>query len=182
MDSDRAQHMGVRTLGHKLLIHEPFTQHSWLLDALGMRDLGNSLGSSNAAFPLVGGGDQVWLGGSDVGPDLSQRADLGLNLFVVAVNDNWLVAEHGWDLEVYDLRTLTLLSEHSLADLRAPPFVQSTAGEPGPMRYMIVEPELLVIGNTFRATLELRRLPGLEPIGDDEPLPVGDWEHLSGLM
>ncbi len=181
METERAQHLGVRVLGRNLLVHEPFTQHTWLVERSAARDLGTRLGSSNAAFPLVGGGDEVWLGGADIGPDLSQRVDLGLNIYVVAVNDRWLVTEHGWDIEVYDLHTLALLAEQSLAALRAPPFVQSTAGEPGPLHYMIVEPDLLLIGNTFRATLELRRLPGLEPIGSDEPLPLGDWEHLSGI-
>ena len=99
----------------------------------------------------------------------------------LAAGTRWLVVEHGWDLEVYDIDTYELLGEISMAALRAPPFVQSTAGDPGPLRYLVVEPELLVVGNTFRATLELRRLPGLEPVGSDDPIPLGDWEHLDGL-
>ena len=64
--ANNAQHMGVRPLGRALLVHEPFSQHTWRIDASGQEDLGTELGVSSTAFPLVGGGDSVWLGGNEV--------------------------------------------------------------------------------------------------------------------
>jgi outer membrane protein assembly factor BamB len=179
-EPDLAQHMGLKVLGGALLAHEPFGRHSWLVDR-GAEDLGTDLGESTATFPLVGGGQRVWLGPTEILGSLQEGAELGELSQVVAASERWLLAEHGWQLEVYDAASQELMGELCSAELRSPPFVRSTGGEPGPLRYLLVEPDLLVIGNTFRATIELRRLPGLEPVGDDEPLPLGAWASLEGL-
>ena len=178
--TESAQRMGLRQLGWEIVVHEPWTRSSWLVTNQGATQAPD-WGSTRTTFPVVGGGELVWLGAKSVDTSHVSQIDLGQNISVVGVSERWIVAEHGWDVEVYDAGTLERLTLLSMSSLRAPPFVHTTSGEPGPMRYLVVEPELLVIGNTFRATLELRHLPTLAPIGTDEPLALGEWSHLDGI-
>ncbi len=177
--TDTSQHLGLRQLGWDIVVHEPWTRMSWLVRD-GVLRTSHDWGSTNATYPLRGGGERIWLGGTSIDSDHQLQELLDFHVIIAAISDEWLIAEHGWDIELYDRSSLEPLAELSMAELRAPPFVQGTTGAPGPLSYLIVD-ELLVVANTFRGTLELRRLPSLDPIGPDEPLPLGAWAHLDGL-
>lgn len=175
------QHMGVRALGEALLVYEPRDAHVWRVvddEQTGSR------GSTGLAHdePLVLDVDRAWLGDIAIDAELTVVASLPEGDRVALATESWLVALRGTDLVVYDRHQLEEQTHLSVDALRSPPLVHDRNEDSrGPLRLHEVATDVLLVANTFRGTLEYRALPGLEPIGSDEVLPIGAWEALPGL-
>lgn len=134
---------------------------------------------ASAAFPFVPEGDHAWVGAGALDADLTEVARLPDGSIALAADADFLVAQQGYDLVVFAVGTLDEQGRLDIADLRVPPYTELN-GDPGPLRYRVVDGEL-VVANTMRGTVERRALPSLAAVGDDTVRAVGRWAEWDGL-
>jgi hypothetical protein len=175
------QHMGVRELGGALLVYEP--RSATLLSVVDGEIAGSrAISEPVHDEPLVVDGARAWVGRSAVDEALEVVASLPEGSRVALATASWVVALEGTDLVVYDSSDLAERARLSVDALRSPPLVHDrTQDSRGPLRLHEAATDILLVANTFRGTLEYRTLPGLEPLGSDEVLPLGAWADLPGL-
>lgn len=126
-------------------------------------------------WPLVQGTNRVWSGGTAFDRDLGEVGQVDGE--VLATTAEWIVSLDDQTLKVWSVLDLTRVAELPLEDLAAPPYTR--AGSHGPIR-AVAEDDRLWIASVFRGTLETRRLPDLEPIGQGTQA-LGHWDDLEGL-
>jgi hypothetical protein len=133
-----------------------------------------------AFFPIVAAGGAYWVGHErfDATPTLTGALEEGVS--IVAGNERWLVGIEAEDLVTFDAESLLEAARLPLESLRAPPY-RHRGDEPGAMRYLVTREGMLLVANTFRATLERRALPDLGPVGSDDVRVLGAWSALDGL-
>jgi hypothetical protein len=173
------QHFDVVAHGEGLMSFEPVSQSlAWVeagevVDTVAIED-------DAWTFPLVEEEARVWVARSAYDASLAVVASLETDGMVVAAGGGWIVGIEDRELVVWSAETLGEEGRMHASSLRAPPF-ETTKDRMDPLRFAVLDETTLLVGNTFRGTLELRSLPTLEAVGGEEVVPLGAWRDLEGL-
>lgn len=170
----KVQHFDVAALDGGLVVYEPIDQR--LIRVVGGAATGSvSVPGVEVAFPLVIDGDRVWVGQTAFDSALNEVGSVGGGAAVAA--SEGVVVTQDTDALIAWVDGVEA-GRVALDDLSVPPWV-SLSGDYGPLRFRAVGHDLF-IANTFRGTLERRRLPGLGPLGEGTVL-AGTWAELDGI-
>jgi len=131
-------------------------------------------------FPVVVDDERVWVARTAYDLTLSEVASIDADGMVVAAGYGWIIGIEDRDLVVWAADTLEEVGRLSAYALRSPPF-ETEKDRIDPLRFEVVDEETLLIGNTFRGTLELRALPALTRVGGEQVVALGSWADIEGL-
>jgi len=177
--ADRIQHFDVVAFGGEMLSFDPVSQTIVRIGADGVLD-SREIEDEAWTFPLVVDDERVWVARTAYDLSLSEVASIDTAGMVVAAGYGWIIGIEDRDLVVWAADSLEEAGRLSAYALRAPPF-ETEKDRLDPLRFELVDDETLLIGNTFRGTLELRTLPALTSVGGEQVVALGSWAAIEGL-
>ncbi len=178
---DDLQHFQVEPLDGALLLYEPRAQLVYRIVDGEVQDA-VKVSARGISFPLVPDGDRIWVGSQALSADLQVVAEIDQEDAAMAAGGRWLVAQREWELLVYDRDSLEVVERKDMNGLQGPPFVFSSENLASPLRYVVLDGDVLAVANLFRATIERWQLPDVILVGEEDVVqPMGHWAHLEGL-